>query len=133
MSMHHDPDLDDILQDDELVRLGALLRSTRRAEPPLDEAFRSDLRRKLRRTAWEMGEGRTPWWRRSKAPARRAPSLAWAGAAAGVLLIAAVVVYMQQPTGRDRITITSPVADAHAVELPQPILVKFNQPIDRKS
>src|ERR1700694_4201633 len=133
MSMHHDPDLDDILQDDELVRLGALLRSTRRAEPPLDEAFRSDLRRQLMKTAWEMGEGRTPWWRRSKAPARRARSVAWAGAAAGVLLIAAVVVYMQQPTGRDRITITSPVADAHAVQLQQPILVKFNQPIDRKS
>src|ERR1700694_3252946 len=133
MSMHHDPDLDDILQDDELVRLGALLRSTRRAEPPLDEAFRSDLRRQLMKTAWEMGEGRTPWWRRSKAPARRAPSLAWAGAAAGVLLIAAVVVYMQQPTGRDRITITSPVADAHAVQLQQPILVKFNQPMDHPS
>jgi Tol biopolymer transport system component len=133
MSMHHDPDLDDILQDDELVRLAALLRSTRRAEPPLDEAFRSDLRRQLMNTAWEMGEGRTPWWRRSKAPARRAPALAWAGGAAGVLLIAAVVIYTQQPTGSDRITITSPVADAHAVQLQQPILVKFNQPMDHQS
>src|SRR6202165_4865162 len=133
MSMHHDPDLDDILQDDELVRLGALLRSTRRAEPPLDEAFRSDLRRQLMKTAWEMGEGRTPWWRRSKAPARRAPSLAWAGAAAGVLLIAAVVGYMSQPAVHARITITSPVADAHAVQLQQPILVKFNQPMDHPS
>jgi len=37
MSMNHDPELDDVLQDEELVRLGAMLRSTRRAEPPLDE------------------------------------------------------------------------------------------------
>jgi len=137
MSMNHDPELDDVLQDDELVRLGAMLRSTRRAEPPLDEAFRSDLRRQLMKTAWEMSEGRTPWWRRSAvqtAPARRAPALAWAGAAAGVLLIASVVVFTayQQPGSTD-IFISSPIADAHSVQLQQPILVSFNQPMDHKS
>jgi Bacterial Ig-like domain/WD40-like Beta Propeller Repeat len=132
--MNHDPDLDDVLQDDELVRLGGLLRSTLRAEPPLDEAFRSALRRQLMQTAWEMGEGHTPWWRRLSAPAT--PSLAWVGAAAGVLLIASVVVYTasQQPgVGVNELIITSPIADEHAVQLQQPILVAFNQPMDHKS
>ena len=134
MSMNHDPDLDDVLQDDELVRLGGLLRSTRRAEPPLDEAFRSGLRRQLMQTAWEMGQGHTPWWRRLSSPAT--PSLAWVGAAAGVLLIASVVIYTasQQPgVGVNELIITSPIADAHAVQLQQPILVAFNQPMDHKS
>jgi hypothetical protein len=130
MSMHHDPELDDVLQDVELIRLAAMLRSTQRAEPPLDEAFRSDLRRQLMQKAWEMGEGRTPWWRRLSAP--RAPSLAWAGAAAGVFLIASVVIYMsnQQPGTLD---FGSPIAGAHSVQLQQAILVKFNQPMDHKS
>jgi len=134
MTMNHDPDLDDVLQDDELVRLGALLRSTRRAEPPIDEAFRSALRRQLMQTAWELGQGHTPWWRRLSAPAT--PSLAWVGAAAGVLLIASVVVYTasQQPgVGGNQLIITSPIADSHAVQLQQPILVAFNQPMDHKS
>jgi len=134
MSMNHDPDLDDVLQDDELVRLGGLLRSTQRAEPPLDEAFRSALRRQLMQTAWEMSEGHTSWWRRLSAPAT--PSLAWVGAAAGVLLIASVVVYTasQQPgVGVNELIITSPIADAHAVQLQQPILVAFNQPMDHPS
>jgi hypothetical protein len=128
MSMHHDPDLDDVLQDDELRRLTGLLRSTQRAEPPLDEAFRSALRRQLMQQAWGKGESRTPWWRRLAAP----PSLAWAGAAAGVLLIASVVVYMyNQPPAQ--LDFSSPMADAHAVQLQQPILVKFNQPMDHQS
>jgi Big-like domain-containing protein len=137
MNMNHDPELDDVLQDDELVRLGAMLRSTRRPDPPLDEAFRSGLRRQLMKTAWEMNEGRTPWWRRSAAAeprGTRAPALAWAGAAAGVLLIASVVVFMayQQPGSND-IFVSSPMADAHSVQLQQPILVSFNQPMDHKS
>jgi hypothetical protein len=129
MSMHHDPDLDDVLQDAELLRIAGLLRSTRRAEPPLDEAFRTGLRRQLMQQAWgETGERRIPWWRRLSAP----PTFAWAGAAAGVLLIASVVVFMasQQPGVLD---FTSPIADAHAVQLQQSILVKFNQPMDHKS
>ena len=130
MSMQHDPELDDVLQDVELIRLAGLLKSTRRAEPPLDEAFRSDLRRQLMQRAWEMSEGRTPWWRLLTAP--RAPSLAWAGAAVGVLLIASVVIFMtnQQPGVLD---FNSPLADARQVQLQQPILVAFNQPMDHKS
>ena len=128
MSMNHDPELDDVLQDDELRRIAALLQATRRAEPPLDEAFRSGLRRQLMQQAWGKAESRTPWWQRLGAP----PSLAWAGAAAGVLLIASVVVYMtsQQPGVLD---FSSPIADSHGVQLQQAILVKFNQPMDHKS
>jgi hypothetical protein len=128
MSMHHDPELDDVLQDRELLYLADLLRSARRAEPPLDEAFRSELRRTLMQKAWASGEGREPWWRRLTGP----PALAWVGAAAGVVLIASVVVYMSlQPGGQ--LVITSPIADAPAVQLQQPILVKFSQPMDHQS
>jgi len=130
MSMNHDPELDDILQDEELVRLAGLLRATRRAEPPLDEAFRSGLRRQLMQRAWGMGEERTPWWQRLTGP----PALAWAGAALGILLIGSVVVFTanQAPSVND-IVITSPIADAHAVQLQQPILVSFNQPMNHPS
>ena len=68
MSMHHDPELDDVLQDRELLHIADLLRSARRAEPPLDDAFRSELRRTLMQKAWDAGEGRAPWWRRLAAP-----------------------------------------------------------------
>ncbi|HEV2036660.1 MAG TPA: Ig-like domain-containing protein [Candidatus Dormibacteraeota bacterium] len=128
MSMHHDPELDDVLQDAELVYLADLLRSARRAEPPLDEAFRSELRRTLMQKAWESSEGREPWWRRLTGP----PALAWVGAAAGVVLIASVVVFMSlQPGGQ--LVVSSPIADAPAVQLQQPILVKFSQPMDHQS
>ncbi|HEY1163082.1 MAG TPA: Ig-like domain-containing protein [Candidatus Dormibacteraeota bacterium] len=130
MSMHHDPDLDDVLQDEELVRLAGLLSATRRAEPPLDEAFRSGLRRQLMQKAWGMGEARTPWWQRLAGP----PALAWAGAALGILLIGAVVVfYSNLGPGVNDLLVTSPIADAHAVQLQQPILVSFNQPMDHPS
>ena len=130
MSMNHDSELDDVLQDAELIRLAGLLRATRRAEPPLDEAFRSGLRRQLMQRAWGMGERRAPWWQRLAGP----PALAWAGAALGVLLIGSVVVFTanQVPSVNDLI-VTSPIADSHAVQLGQPILVKFNQPMNHPS
>src|SRR6185437_1930078 len=128
MSMNHDPELDDVLQDDELRRIAALLQATRRAEPPLDEAFRSGLRRQLMQQAWGKTETRAPWWQRLGSP----PSLAWAGAAAGILLIASVAVYMtsQQP---GVLVFSSPIAESHGLQLQQAILVKFNQPMDHKS
>ncbi len=131
MSTPRDRELEDILQDPELLRLADRLRSVRLAEPPVDDAFRSALRRQLMQKAWEMTDGRLPWWRRLAAP----PSLAWAGAAAGVVLIAAVVVYMstQQPGGFNEVVITSPIQGGQAVALQQPILVSFNQPMDHAS
>ena len=131
MSPYRDPELDDVLQDEELRRLADDLRSARMAEPPLDDAFRSALRRQLMQKAWgNRGERGVPWWRKAFAP----PALAWAGAAVGVLLIAAVVVFMstQSQSGYE-IDFQSPLADKNAVQLSQPILVAFNQPMDHKS
>jgi hypothetical protein len=130
MNARHDPELDDILQDQDLRRLGELLSSSHHAEPPVDEAFRSDLRRQLMQQAWEMSEGRPLLWRRAFAPT----GLAWVGATAGVLLIAAVVVFMLQPAGGYKeIFIASPLDGSNAVALQQPILVQFNQPMNHPS
>jgi Bacterial Ig-like domain len=136
MSMHHDPELDDILQDGELKHVAELLRAgSMSGDPPLDDAFRSALRRQLMNRAWGMGGGSTvPWWRKAFGPA----GLAWAGAAVGVILIAAAVVFTALTSGstgsltRD-VLVTSPMNDQSAVRLQQPILVNFNQPMDHAS
>jgi hypothetical protein len=132
MNSYHDPELDDVLQDDELRHIAAMLSSATTPEPPLDEAFRTGLRRQLMNQAWTMSEGRSSWWRRSFAP----PGLAWAGAAAGVLLIASVAVFtaLQQPGGfQQQVVIQSPLDGNRNVALEQPILVAFNQPMDHQS
>ena len=128
MTARHDPELDDVLQDDELRRLAQLLGATTRAEPPLDEAFRSGLRRNLMQQADVMVERRAPWWRLRLSP----PVLAWAGAAVGMVLIASVVVYTQlTPTGGSgQIVISSPLDGNQTVQLQQPIKVSFNQPMN---
>jgi hypothetical protein len=136
MSMRNDPELDDILQDGELQHVADLLRAGRMSEdPPLDDAFRSALRRQLMNRAWGMGGPRTePWWRKAFGPA----GLAWAGAAVGVVLIAAAVVFtaLTSPsTGglTQEVQVTSPMNQQSAVRLQQPILVNFNQPMDHPS
>jgi hypothetical protein len=131
MSARHDPELDTILEDPELRRIGELLGLVQRPEAPLDDAFRSGLRRQLMQTAWEMGDGRPSWWKRAFAP----PRLAWLGATAGFLLIATVVTLMatQQTGGLTEIVIHSQMDGRTAVALQQPILVSFNQPMDHPS
>ena len=132
MTMQHDPELDDILQDDELMHVADLLRQAQMTDPPLDDAFRSALRRQLMNRAWGMRERRAPWWSNLFGP----NSLAWAGAAVGVVLIATVVVFMAtSPStgGFNKLVITSPISDQSAVRLEQPILVKFNQAMDHAS
>ncbi len=52
MNSYHDPELDDVLQDDELRRIARVLSSATIPEPPLDEAFRTGLRRQLMNQAW---------------------------------------------------------------------------------
>jgi hypothetical protein len=127
MNARHDPELDEVLQDQELRRLGDMLNAAVRPDPPLDEAFRSSLRRQLMQQAWEMGEGRPSWLKRAFAP----PGLAWIGATAGLLLIASVVVYnLVQPPGISTLVVSSSMDGSHAVALQQPILVSFNQPMD---
>jgi Tol biopolymer transport system component len=127
----YDPELDDVLQDQELVHLARLLSSARRADPPLDEAFRSGLRRQLMQRAAGVEERRPSWWSGLFAP----PALAWAGATAGVVLIAAVVVFvtLQPPSTVNQVVVGSPLDGANAVRLGQPILVAFNQPMDHAS
>lgn len=131
MNGYHDPELEDVLQDDELRRIATLLRSAHLPEPPLDDAFKTGLRHQLIQRAWAMTEGKPSWWRRAFAP----PVLAWAGAAAGLVLIALVVVQMsgQGPIGPFQVTVTSPVDGSRSVALSQPILVHFNQPMDHPS
>ena len=131
MNSFHDSELDDVLQEDDLRRVAAMLKSARTHEPPLDEAFRSGLRRQLMTEAWSMTEGRSSWWRRVFAP----PGLAWAGATAGLLLIASLVVWnaVQQPGGLDQVVIHGNVDGNRSVALQQPILVSFNQPMDHPS
>jgi hypothetical protein len=130
MSSRHDPELDEVLQDQELRRISHLLSAAVRPDPPLDEAFQSGLRRQLMQQAWEMGEGRPSWFRRAFAP----PGLAWIGATAGLLLIASVVVFMlTQPSGVTTLVVSSSMDGSHAVALQQPIVVSFNQPMDHPS
>src|SRR5258708_20484069 len=121
MSMRHDPELDDVVEGRELLRLGELVSSAVRPEPPLDDAFQSDLRRQLMHQAWEMGEGRPSWWRRAFAP----PGMAWIGATAGLLLIASVVVYTatHQTSSSDG-TVISFLAGIRSDALHAPILVR---------
>ena len=131
MSMRYDPELEEILQDEELRHLGDLLRSARRSDPPLDDAFRSGLRRQLMQQAWEAGEGRHSWWKRAFAPS----GLAWVGATAGIVLIASIVIFsMGQPPGSfNQVVVNSPIDGSNAVALQQPILVAFNQPMNHPS
>src|SRR5712692_8804664 len=135
MNMPHDPELDDILQDGDLKHVADLLRAGRMSDdPPVDDAFRSALRRQLMNRAWGMGGGTVPSWRKGFGPA----GLAWAGAAVGVILIAAAVVFTALTSGstgsltRD-VLVTSPMNDQSAVRLQQPILVNFNQPMNHPS
>ena len=128
---HHDPELEDVLQDDELRHIASALSSVRSPEPPLDDAFRTGLRRQLMQEAWAMSQGKYAWWRRMLAP----PSLAWGGATAGLLLIASVVVFfaMQPSGGLSTVIVGSPLQDNRNVSLQQPILVAFNQPMDHQT
>ena len=131
MNAFHDPELDDVLKDDDLRHIASMLKAASTPEPPLDEAFRTGLRRQLMNEAWSMTQGRNSWWRRVLAP----PALAWAGATAGLLLIASLVITnaLQQPGGFDRVVIHGNVDGNRSVALQQPILVSFNQPMDHPS
>src|SRR6266513_2729245 len=131
MNSYHDPELDEVLPDAELRRIAGVLSSTRTPDPPVDEAFRTGLRRQLMNQAWAMSEGRNSWWRRAFAP----PGLAWAGAAAGLVLIASVVVWgaLQQPGGFQQVFVQSAIDGKSSVALQQPILVSFNQPMDHQT
>ena len=132
MSGHQiDPELNDVLQDPELLRLAGMLSQAQTQDPPLDDAFKSALRRQLMDVAWRSAEGKDSWWRQWLSP----PRLSWVGAAAVVVMIASVVIYTaaQPPGGFNEVIVQSPQQDQSAVALRQPILVSFNQPMDHPS
>ena len=128
MNRRYDPELEDILPDPELLHIASMLSSAHTPDPPLDEAFKSGLRRELMARAWQAAERRGSFWRRLAAP----PRMAWVGAVALVALIALVVLQTQQPGSGD-IQIASPQSGGTQVQLQQPILVSFNQPMDHPS
>src|SRR4029077_3274550 len=131
MSSYHDPELDDVLQDEELRRLASMVMSARRPEPPVDDAFRTGLRRQLMQEAWAISEGGDAWWRRLFAP----PGLAWAGAITGLLLIAAIVVWQAgAPTGAlTQVVAPSNLDGRSSVPLAQPIYFNFTQPMNHQT
>ena len=127
-----DPELSDVLQDPELLRLAGMLSQAQTPTPPLDDAFKSALRRQLMDVAWRRSaESKDSWWRLWLSP----PRLSWIGAAAVVVMIASVVIYTaaQPPGGFNEVIIQSPQQDQSAVALRQPIVVSFNQPMDHAS
>jgi len=128
---HFDPELNDVLKDPELLHLAGLLSQAETPAPPLDDAFKSGLRRQLMDIAWGAAEGKDSWWRQWLSP----PRLSWVGAAAVVVMIASVVIYTaaQPPGGFNQVIVESPQSDQSAVALRQPILVSFNQPMDHPS
>src|SRR5258708_37547019 len=92
-------------------------------EPPLDDAFKSALRRQLMDIAWRSAEGKDSWWRLWLAP----PRLSWVGAAAVVDLIASVVVYTAAlpPGGITEVIVHRPQPDQSARSRLQPMLVSL--------
>ena len=128
-----DPELDDALQGDrELMRIARMLGSAKHPEPPLDDAFKASLRRRLMDQAWDSVEDRRAWWRGWFAPQR----LAWGSAAAVLLIAASVVLYTSsQNIGGTTETVIKPtVAIAPSgVSTQQAIPLKFNVPMDHPS
>src|SRR5258708_9168641 len=92
-------------------------------EPPLDDAFKSALRRQLMDIAWRSAEGKDSWWRLWLAP----PRLSWVGAAPVVVLIASVVLYTAAlpPGGITQVIVQTPQHAHPAVAPHQPILLPF--------
>src|SRR5205823_326617 len=93
------------------------------------------LRRELMQEAWGRSERRRrkgggASWRALFTP----PGFAWAGAVAGVVMIALVVVALSHGPGRDgTVYVTYNVDPIHPVAAVQPIEVKFSQPMDPTS
>lgn len=123
-------ELDQLFEDPELRRLAGSISRAARLEVDADPAFRSELRRRLLREAYDRREPGLSFWRRLLSP----PGLAWAGAAVGTLLIAAVAVsLLANPAGTTTVLVGCSCASAQAMSLAQPIELSFSQPMDQQS
>ncbi|HEX6349565.1 MAG TPA: Ig-like domain-containing protein [Candidatus Dormibacteraeota bacterium] len=128
-------ELDELFPDTEDRRLAAILTSVQAPEVTADPAFRSQLRRELMQEAWGRSERRHRerrgggFWRALFTP----PGFAWAGAVAGVVMIALVVVALSHGGTDNTVYVTYNVDGIHPVAAVQPIEVKFSQPMDPTS
>jgi len=128
-------ELDELFPDPQDRRLAAILTSVQAPEVTADPAFRSQLRRQLMQEAWGRGERRRReggggFWRTLFAP----KGLAWAGAMAGVLMVAVGAYGLSRGVGGDNIVYVRYNVDlGHPVASVQPIEVTFSQPMDHPS
>lgn len=141
MSMDEDRELDELFREPELRHLAQQLHSVKHQMAEPDPAFRAALRRRLMSEAWDQMRPREPWYRRLLAPAgprtpRRsflsAPALAGLAGAVGVFLIAFALLttLLSKPGTTTTVTASSPLQDAQAVGLAQPIVINFDHPVD---
>jgi Bacterial Ig-like domain len=141
MSFDEDQELDELFREPELRHLAQRLHSVQHQLAEPDPAFRAALRRRLMSEAWDQMRPRTPWYRRLLAPAgpkapRRSflsgPALAALAGAVGVFLIAFALLttVVSQPGSTTTVTASSPLQDAQAVGLAQPIVINFDRPVD---
>ncbi|MDQ6744087.1 MAG: Ig-like domain-containing protein [Candidatus Dormibacteraeota bacterium] len=144
MSFEEDQELDELFREPELRHLAQRLHSVQHQMAEPDPAFRAALRRRLMSEAWDQMRPREPWYRRLLAPAgpkapRRSllsgPTLAGLAGAVGVFLIAFALLttILSKPGSTTTVTASSPLQDAQAVALAQPIVINFDHPVDPQS
>ena len=134
----HDPEIDELFKEPELRDLAQVLRSVAHEPVDPDPAFRASLRRRLMSDAWDQMRPRTPWYRRIWAPSapRRpfftGPMMAGLAGAVGVCLLAFAVLTMvfSQSGTTTQVQATSPLQDAQAVGLKEPIVINFSHQVD---
>jgi hypothetical protein len=128
-------ELDELFPDPDDRRMAAILTSVQAPEVTADPAFRSQLRRQVMQEAWGRGERRRreaggSFWRGLFAP----KGLAWAGAMAGVLMVAVGAYGLSRGVGGDNIVyVRYNVDPGRPVASVQPIEVTFSQPMDHPS
>ncbi len=127
-----DPDLDEVFDNDpQLERFAAILRSSQLREPPLDPAFRSDLRRRLLTQAFERSNRRQGggWLSGLFRPS----AFALAAAAVGAVLLGVFFVQLLNPAYPSTVVVTTDTRPTAAIDPARPITLSFNQPMDHRS
>jgi hypothetical protein len=147
MSHDGDRELDELFGEPELREVARLLRSVPHSPVDPDPAFRASLRRRLMSEAWDEMRPRVPWHRRllglggpralSPAGGPRfslfsGPALAGLAGAVGICLIffALLTTIVSKPGTTTTVNASSPLQDAQAVGLAQPIVINFDHPVD---
>ena len=124
-----DSELEELLGDDRgLERIGRILQAGHLRAAPLDSRFKQDLRRKLMGEAYEtLGASRWGWRRLFGMP-----GFAGLAVAVGAALIAFFVIptLLRPP---QTVVVQPDIDTARPVALNQPIVLKFNQPMDHTS